>query len=191
MTEVLHLGALLPAAVGACCTVGGRRGVVELGSSLVMLAAMLDLASGVGLVVPLLWAAALVILAVVSAGRLRFGHPASAGAGGPGSIVARSRHRSAMVVHTSGGLLIMAALVCAMASHPASGVHAETSMSTSMHHAGGISAASMLLALAIAGYVALSVRLALGALRRRRRLVAVELSSMAVSVMAMGFAVVA
>lgn len=188
MTDVLHLGALFPAAVGACCTVGGRRGAVELGSALIMLAAMLDLASGAGIVHPLVWALVLVALAIVSAVRLRAGRRASGSAGAPAE--GRLRHRTAMVVHTSGGLLIMAALVCAMAGHAASRMYADSGMHPSAHHGSGISLGSLLIAVAIAGYVALSARLAVAAAARGGRLVAVELGSMALSVVAMGVAAV-
>lgn len=187
MTDVLHLGALLPAALGACCTVGGRRGVVELGSALVMLAAMLDLASGAGVVHPLLWACSLVILAVVSAVRLRVARPSTLRAGAAPAPLA-IRHRTAMVVHTSGGLLIMAALVCAMAGHPSNRTYAENGMQSVMHHAGGISLAGVLIAGAIAGYLALSAGLAVHAARNGRRLVTVELGSMAASIITMGIA---
>ncbi|HXH35214.1 MAG TPA: hypothetical protein VNJ54_12525 [Plantibacter sp.] len=187
MTEVLHLGALLPAALGACCTVGGRRGVIDLGSAIVMLAAMLDLASGAGVIHPLLWACALMILAVVSAVRLRVARP-SARRPGVASDPFALRHRAAMVVHTSGGLLIMAALVCAMTGHASNTVYAENDIPASTHHLGGISLAGVLIAGAIAGYLALSARLAVDAARARRRLVTVELGSMAASIVAMGLA---
>lgn len=187
MTEILHLGALLPAALGACCTVGGRRGVIDLGSALVMLAAMLDLASGAGIIHPLLWAGTLVILAVVSAVRLRVAR-ASMRRPGVASDPFAVRHRTAMVIHTSGGLLIMAALVCAMAGHPSDGTYAPNGIQAMTHHADGISLAGVLITGAIAGYLALSARLAFDAARRGRRLVTVELGSMAASIIAMGLA---
>lgn len=187
MTDVLHVGALLPAAVGACCTVGGRRGLLDLGSSLVMLAAMLDLASGAGLVHPLLWAALLVVLAVVSAARSRIGRAPAAVAAAAGRT-AVAGHRSAMVIHTSGGLMIMAALVCIMAGHETGGLYADSSISVPQHHAGGMSLVGALVAAAIAAYVALSTRLGIDAARGGRRLVAIELGSMAVSVAVMGLA---
>lgn len=188
MTDVLHVGALLPAAVGACCTVGGRRGALELGSALVMLAAMLDLASGAWIVHPLVWAVVLVLLAITSAARLRAGRLT---AGAPASRgPATDRHATAMVVHTSGGLLIMAALVCAMAGHATSGMHAVIGMGTASHHGGGMSPGALLIAAAIAGYLALSASLAVTAASRGRRLVALELGSMAASVVTMGLAAV-
>lgn len=187
MTDVLHLGALLPAALGACCTVGGRRGVIDLGSALVMLAAMLDLASGAGIVHPLLWAIALVVLALVSAVRLRVVRPSALG-GDAASHPFAIRHRAAMVVHTSGGLLIMAALMCVMAGHRQNETYAQNGMQMSVHHAGGMSLAGVLITAAIAGYLALSARLAVDASRDRRRLVTVELGSMATSIIAMGLA---
>lgn len=70
MTEMLHLSALLPAALGVCCTVGGRRGSRVLSgfeaiAALVMLTAMADVALGLNLVTPILWVAGLVVLALV------------------------------------------------------------------------------------------------------------------------------
>lgn len=66
MLEAIHIGSVVTAAVGACCAVGARRNrsaVVWL-PELVMVAAMLDIITGVGLVAPMLWAAVLVGLAL-------------------------------------------------------------------------------------------------------------------------------
>lgn len=187
MTELLHLGALVPAAVGACCTVGGRRGPVDLVAAILMLAAMLDLGTGAAIVHPFLWAIVLTVLAVGSALRLRLGSAA------PRHRDDESRrplahHRVGMTVHTAAGLLIMAALVCAMAGHGAATPYAGTGIHTDRHHGGGSSASTVLVALAVACFVALSVRVALTATRRRERLAAVEVVSMTASVVAMGLA---
>lgn len=188
MSEVLHLGALVPAAVGACCTVGGRRGPLDLVAAIVMLAAMLDLATGVGILHPLLWAVVLIVLAVISAVRLRSiaGSPAPVDA----LALAVTRHRAAMTVHTSGGLVIMAALVCAMAGHAAGSIYAGPGMHPAGHQIGsGAIPAVLLLAGGMAVFVALSARLAVEAARRRERVVVVEVVSMTVSVVTMGAAV--
>ncbi|WP_411557280.1 hypothetical protein [Plantibacter sp. MPB07] len=187
MSEVLHLGALVPAAVGACCTVGGRREPLDLVAAIVMLAAMLDLATGVGMLHPLLWAVVLIVLAVASAVRLR------SIAGLPAPVddavsLAVTRHRAAMTVHTSGGLVIMAALVCAMAGHAAGSIYAGSGIHPAGHQFGTSALPAMLLAGGMAGFVALSTRIAVEAARRRERVVVVEVVSMTVSVVAMGLA---
>lgn len=188
MSEVLHLGALVPAAVGACCTVGGRRGPLDLVAAIVMLAAMLDLATGVGILHPLLWAVVLIVLAVASAVRLR----SIAGLPAPvddAVALAAIRHRAAMTVHTSSGLVIMAGLVCSMAGHAAGNIYAGSGMHSAGHRIGTDALPAVLLAGGIAGFGILSTRLAVEAARRRERVVVVEVASMTASVVTMGLAV--
>lgn len=119
MTELLHLSALLPAAFGVCCTVGGRRRGrlgFEAAAALVMLVAMADVALNLGLVAPILWVVGLVLLALASVATPRSRQARSAGA----------THRS---LHISLGLIVMAGLVALMsAGHVAS---------VSAHHGGG------------------------------------------------------
>ena len=187
MSEVLHLGALVPAAVGACCTVGGRRGPLDLVAAIVMLAAMLDLATGVGMLHPLLWAVVLIVLAIASAVRLR----SIAGLPAPvddTAVLAVTRHRAAMTAHTSGGLVIMAALVCTMAGHAAGSIYAGSGIHPIGHQIGTGALPAVLLAGGMAGFVALSTRVAFEAARRHERVVVVEVVSMTVSVVAMGLA---
>jgi hypothetical protein len=102
MAEILHLGALLPAAVSACCTVGAARSRGALGviSAIVMLAAMLDLTGG-GLLSPLLWSALLV---------------ASAVGGALAARVSPVALRDGMRTHGALGLVVMAGLVVLMAA---------------------------------------------------------------------------
>ncbi|WP_314138420.1 hypothetical protein [uncultured Plantibacter sp.] len=188
MSEVLHLGALVPAAVGACCTVGGRRGPLDLVAAIVMLAAMLDLATGAGMLHPLLWAVVLIVLAVASAVRLR------SVAGLPAPVenavaLAVTHHRAAMTVHTSGGLVIMAALVCTMAGHATGSTYAGSGMHPTGHQIGMGALPAVLLAAGMAVFTALSMRLAVETARRRERVVVIEVVSMTVSVVAMGLAV--
>lgn len=187
MTELLHLGALVPAAVGACCTVGGRRGPVDLVAAILMLAAMLDLGTGTAIVHPFLWAIVLTVLAVGSALRLRLG-TATVAHRDDESGRALANHRAGMMIHTAAGLLIMAALVCAMAGHGPGGPYAGTGMHLGNHHGGSVDASAALIALAVACFIALSVRVAVTAMRRRERLAAVEVVSMTASVVAMGLA---
>lgn len=124
MTELLHLSALLPAAFGVCCTVGGRRrGRVgfEAVAAVVMLVAMADVALGLGLVAPILWVVGSLALAVAQPLVEPRRHSA------PTVIEPRRNpHRS---LHTSLGLIVMAGLIALMsAGHTAS---------VSGHHGGG------------------------------------------------------
>ncbi|MGA1836213.1 hypothetical protein VD659_04700 [Herbiconiux sp. 11R-BC] len=86
MAELLHAGALLPAAVGACCTLGSvrsRRLAAAL-SAIVMLLAMVDATTGLLRVPPFVWTAVLVAaaLAAALAGRLASGAPGAPHPGG-------------------------------------------------------------------------------------------------------------
>ena len=191
MVEALHLGALLPAAVGACCTVGGRRGIVDLGSAIVMLAAMIDVATGAAVLHPLVWGAVLVAIGIVSAVRLR-------GAGaladetrirGRAPTAAERQHRL-MVVHTSLGLLVMAALLVSMAAH---GSHASLGGSPAAAHHGGAASSTfdVIVTAGISSYIAFTAWLTASAVRARRILSAVELASMALSIGSMAFALTA
>lgn len=130
MGEALHLGALVPAAVGACCTLGARRSGREraVGGlvAVVMLLAMLDAGTGMLGVPVLAWAALLVLTAVGSAFAGRVGASASSGA---------IRHRGAMGLHGSLGSVVMAGLLVVMGSGgPRSG-----SLVAAGHHGGGAS----------------------------------------------------
>jgi hypothetical protein len=100
MAEILHLTALLPAVVSACCTVGAARSRGAWGgiSAVVMLAAMLDLAGG-GVLPPLVWSALLIGSAVSGAAAAR---------------LARAAGRNPMVAHAALGLVVMAGLVVLM-----------------------------------------------------------------------------
>jgi hypothetical protein len=111
MAEILHLSALLPAAVSACCTLGAARsrGAVGVISAIVMLAAMLDLTGG-GVLPPLAWSALLVALAM---------------AGAVAARITRVADGDAMAAHAALGLVVMAGLVALMAAGVAAG-HAPT-----------------------------------------------------------------
>lgn len=63
MSEVLHAGAVLPAALGLCCVAGDRRKVAELIAGLVMVLAMVDMALGSAVVAPAGWALGLLVVA--------------------------------------------------------------------------------------------------------------------------------
>jgi hypothetical protein len=102
MAEILHLSALLPAAVSACCTAGAARsrGAWAVISAVVMLAAMLDLAGG-GVLPPLAWSVLLVALAMGGAVAAR---------------IARATGPDPMAAHAALGLVVMAGLVVLMAA---------------------------------------------------------------------------
>ncbi|WP_458041880.1 MULTISPECIES: hypothetical protein [Bacteria] len=157
MGEILHLGALAPAAVGACCIAADRRRArtPELAASVLMLVAMLDVVLW-GVVAPVAWAGVLIVAAIALAalrGRTARSRAAArvpvSAAGVPisGTRVPVSGARvpsAVMTVHATLGLVVMATLVLAMipdASAPAVTVG---------HHASGapfglLAAASALL----------------------------------------------
>lgn len=135
MGEILHLGALAPAAVGACCIAADRRRArtPELAASVLMLVAMLDVVLW-GVVAPVAWAGVLIVAAIALAalrGRTARSRAAArvpvSAAGVPisGTRVPVSGARvpsAVMTVHATLGLVVMATLVLAMipdASAPA------------------------------------------------------------------------
>ena len=168
MTEILHLWALAPAAVGTCCLPADRRRVraPELTASALMLIAMLDAAT-VGLVATVFWAGMLLLaamaLAGVRSGRRR--HPA--------------RRADTMTVHTALGLVVMAALLLTM---PAGQPSAPSG------HAHGMDAGAVTVAVGFTalGYVGWS---AVALLRAHTRLDRAQYAAMGVSVLAMVLAV--
>jgi hypothetical protein len=120
--ELLHLGSIVPATVGVCCTVGDRRSrsAVAWAPSIVMLVAMLDSMPGIGLVSPVMWSLALMGLAIWPALAVRRARVGGDGTGG--SLAA------AMGVHRSISLLLMAALLLI------SGSRVPASTATAGHH---------------------------------------------------------
>ena len=202
MGEVLHAGALLPAAVGACCVLGSRRSgrVVAGVSALVMLAAMLDASTRMLGLAPFVWAGILVLLALVGSALARANRP------GP----AAPPHTSGMAVHGGAGLVVTALLLMAMTSTaPVAGA------ATSAHHGAGTAAIAPLAAAAAALYLLASLLFAArlaqpargtesaaaahphphpcptGAARLRAALPALEVVSMGVSAGLMAIAVLA
>ncbi|MFE4002461.1 hypothetical protein ACFX43_27165 [Nocardioides sp. YIM B13467] len=64
MSEALHAGAVLPAALGVCCVAVDRRRIAELVAGVVMVLAMVDMALGSAVVAPAGgWAVVLLALA--------------------------------------------------------------------------------------------------------------------------------
>jgi hypothetical protein len=113
MLEVIHIGSVVTAAVGACCAVGarGNRSTVVWLPEIVMVAAMLDIIMGVGLVAPMVWAAVLVGLALWVGLDIRMRRN--------GPLRGKVRHsdsvRGAMAVLRGTGLVVMGLLMLVMA----------------------------------------------------------------------------
>lgn len=113
MIDPLHVGILVPTALGLCCTVGDRRSrsVALWLPAGVMGLAMLDMALGLGLLPALGGAGILVLLSLVGAVRHRVSEQPRE---------ATRKHAAVMMVHRSGALILMAVLLLAMAAGPAS-----------------------------------------------------------------------
>jgi hypothetical protein len=180
MIDPLHVGILIPTAIGLCCTVGDRRSrsVALWLPAGVMGLAMFDMALGLGLLPALGWAAVLVLLSLAGAMRHRLSRAAWPVAG---------RHAAGMMIHRSGGLILMAVLLLAMETG-----RAGTSLRRSAHDHGG--ATGMLAVLAVTGtivFIAGTGILTSKLLRRnsnRDVLTGVEAGSMGLSVGLMGLA---
>ncbi|WP_029150927.1 hypothetical protein [Microbacterium indicum] len=146
MGAALHLAALLPASVGVCCLAaapGARARAAEVIASIVMVAAMTDVALGGGVVPAVLWAIALVICSLALA---------------VGARLARRERGAAACgtwIHTAVGGLVSAPLILVMGT--------ATTTTTGHHH--GLGAAGLLIP--ALGYITWSVLLAL---RRGSRL---------------------
>lgn len=111
MGEILHLGALAPAAIGACCVAADRRRAraPELAASVLMLVAMLDVVLG-GVVAPVVWAAVLIVAAIALAALRGRARRVRTGRGSRRAPVPSP----VMTVHATLGLVVMAAVVMAM-----------------------------------------------------------------------------
>ncbi|ALJ19456.1 hypothetical protein [Microbacterium sp. No. 7] len=169
---LLHLLALVPAAIGVCCLALDRRPARagELVAGVAMLAAMID-AAVTGLVAAVWWAALLVAGALaLSAVR---GRRRSAAAAMPGA--------AAMTMHAATGMIAMAALMIGM---PAAGA-LEVAGHSHGHGAPAIGTAGALLG---ASYVVASAVLAA---RTRVALDRAQYGAMAASVGLMSLALVA
>ncbi|MEZ3155601.1 hypothetical protein AB1K56_01620 [Microbacterium sp. BWR-S6Y] len=162
MSEILHAWAVAPAAVGACCLAADRARVrpPEVAASVLMLLAMVD-AAVFGVVAPVYWTAVLLVAALAL------------------TVWRRPRQRRAprvpalMTLHTTLGMVVMAALQIGMGAH-----------GTSTGHAHGVSLTPFLLAGAV-GYAGLSV---VAASRMPTRLDRAQIVAMAASVVLMAVA---
>lgn len=175
MTDLFHAWAIAPATIGACCVAAdrGRTRWPDVAASVLMLIAMLD-AVLTHLVSPVYWAAAVLAAAMALAAWHR--------PRGASNASGRARSPVGMTLHTTTGMVAMAAFQLAMTHDPTLGA------ATASHAHGGT--ASLLAAMLLAGTLA---HLALsGALLSRvhGRLDRVQLLSMGVSVGLMGIAAV-
>nr|WP_100813077.1 hypothetical protein [Microbacterium lacus] len=157
MGEILHLGALAPAAIGACCIAADRRRAraPELAASVLMLVAMLDVVLW-GVVAPAAWAAVLIVAAIGlaalrgRAARVRAGASVPVPAARVPVPAARVPVPAArvpstiMTVHATLGLVVMATLVLAMIPDASAPVAAAAHHSTGAPF-GLVAAASALL----------------------------------------------
>ncbi|NYD69221.1 hypothetical protein [Herbiconiux flava] len=215
MGELLHAGALVPAAVGACCTLGARRsGRAAAGvSAVVMLLAMLDTVFRMPGLPALVWAALLIGTALAAAVSARAGSRArAAGVGRAGSRARAAGVHPVMALHGGLGMIVMAGLLLVMggagelggAGAPASAVSvsAVAASVSAGHHGGGASGALVALvgvgSLAYAGYSAVvALRLARGpaaaahCAAMRRWLPVVEVAGMGASTVLMLLALAA
>lgn len=200
MTELLHVAALLPAALGVCCTAGRRRATPELATAVVMLVVMADLALGIVSVPPVVWTAVLVATAlIVASGSRRRGsrtHPAPDDGGTrPGraiATVAPTHAARAMTVTTATGALVMAGLASLMTAAGPGRQSGATSAVASGHHSGSLIGGVLpgVVILAAVVYTGVVVwGIVRGVRERRGRLETAERASMATSVVLMALAV--
>lgn len=202
MTDLLHVAALLPAALGACCTAGRQRTGAELGAALVMLVVMIDLALGVVSVPPIVWTAVLVATALVMVGldrRTGAAHdavparpPRGAGAAAGASARAVESRPRGMTALAAVGSLVMAGLAALM-SAPAGVATAASSVPAATGHHGAASLVGALPAVVLAAAAVFTVVVAVSAVRagreRRSWLEITEWGSMAAAVVLMSLAV--
>ena len=164
MSEILHVAAVAPAAVGACCLAADRARVrpPEVLASALMLLAMLD-AAVFGVVAPVWWTGLLLAGAIAL------------------TVWRRPRQRrtphvpALMTVHTTLGMVVMGGLQLGMGGHAAPAAHAH-----------GLALAPVLLGTA-AVYAVLSLEMMR---RMRARLDRAQIGAMAASVALMAVAAV-
>lgn len=162
--ETLHLWAVAPAAIGTCCLAADRARVrpPEVVASVLMLVAMLD-AGLFGVVAPVYWATLLLTAALVLAVRRR----------------PRQRRTPPvpvpMTLHTTLGLVVMAALQVTMGAH-----------GTPSGHTHGVALVPVLVA-AVVGYAGLSF---LTMRRMSARLDRVQIGAMTASLGLMAVAMI-
>ncbi len=181
MSEFLHLAALAPAGVAACCVASGRgrrRGrTVEIAVAVLMLAAMIDVSRSAPLLAPVLWA-----------GLLLLGGLALAATTGRRSGPARGESCTPVFAHGSIhgalGCVVMAALVMVMAA-PAPGVGMGVSAGETSHHGASASVLTVVIGVGVLAYAVYSVvALRHGPVRER-----IQFAAMGASTLGMAAAV--
>lgn len=137
MSEILHAGALAATALSTCCAAASPRPRVrDLALALVMLAAMVDIVAGFGLLAPIWWAAALlaVSLVVVIDPRIRAGDDAG---------------RPARAMDALGGVLMAALLVMMSPARDLSPAVASAALDAHAAHGGATPVALLVVAAAL------------------------------------------
>ena len=179
----MHLAALAPAGVAACCVAWGwrvdrrRSRTIEIVVAVLMLATMIDLSRSAPLVAPVVWAVLLLLGAITLAASTRQRWSAARAA-------PRASVLAPVPVHAALGCVVMAALVMLMVA-PAQGAGAVVSR----HHAEGarVSVLIVVIVIGVLGYVAYSVvALRRGTVRER-----VQSAAMGASTLAMAAAIFA
>lgn len=178
MNDLLYLGALALAAIGAGSLIGMRRGVgaPEIAAAVLMLAGMSD-AMTVALLPPVVWFAVMLPAAIALAIRCRV----------PSALGDRSVQAGGMLsAHLALGLVSTAALILLMATTPATDV-ADVAVTSVHAHGSGAGMPQLLSAALAVGAILLSTI----ALRSERSwLHRVHHTTMAASTVAMSAIVV-
>jgi hypothetical protein len=186
VSDFLHLAALAPAGVAACCVVSGGRvdrrrdRFVEIAVTLLMLGAMIDVSRRTPLIAPVLWAALLLVGALVLGATTRRGIAGARGDSG-------ARVLAHGPIHGALGCVVMAALVLVMVA-PAAGA----GVGAVSHHGGGgpllgapASVLTVMVGAGVLAYGAYSVM----ALRHGRLRERIQFAAMGASTLGMAAAV--
>ena len=180
MSEFLHLAALAPAGVAACCVVSDRpadrrRGrFVEIAVALLMLGAMIDVSRPAPMFAPVLWAALLLLGAIALGATLR---RRRIGARGDSAFPVLAHGP----IHGALGCVVMAALVLVMVGPAAT----ATATATPSHHGASASVLTVVIGAGVLAYGAYSVL----ALRHGPPLQRVQFAAMGLSTLGMAAAV--
>lgn len=159
MFDVIHIGSVVTAMVGACCAIGGRgnRSAVVWFPELVMVVAMLDIITGVRLVAPMVWAAAMVALALWVAIDVRMTRITVITGADRRLGAMKGEMRAAMTVLRGASLIVMGLLMLVMSTH--SGMASTTSGLTNSGHGAHTSNTAVLqqfVVLCVAGVLGLA-----------------------------------
>ena len=169
MTELLHVWAIAPAVLGTLCLVADRRRLwaPDLAASVLMLVAMAD--ATFTAVVPVVYWAVLILAAAMALAALHRARRPTPPAD------------TAMTVHATSGLVVMAALLVAMALD---GHH--TTATGQVHGGTSSSTLAIVVGSGVVAYTAASIG---ASVRARRWLDRAQYGGMGASALAMGVAV--